>query len=82
MPDGPRGPSAEDEVFERLEAERVAAAIAALPEDQRRVIVLRDMYGYSGKRVADSLGLSVPAMKSRLHRGRTSLRADLADRRV
>jgi RNA polymerase sigma factor (sigma-70 family) len=72
-----RGTSTEDEVIERLEAERVAAAIAALPNDQRRVIILRDVYGYGGKQVADSLGLSVAAMKSRLHRARAALRTEL-----
>jgi RNA polymerase sigma factor (sigma-70 family) len=75
--DDASGPSAEEEVFARLEAERVAAAIAALPDDQRRVVIVRDVYGYSGKQVADSLGLSVAAMKSRLHRARASLRAEL-----
>jgi RNA polymerase sigma factor (sigma-70 family) len=75
--DAARGASTEDEVLERLEAERVATAIAALPDDQRRVLILRDVYGYGGKHVADSLGLSVAAMKSRLHRARTALRTEL-----
>src|SRR3954451_18901850 len=34
--------SAEDDVLQRLEAERVAAAVAALPEEQRRVLIMRD----------------------------------------
>lgn len=75
--DAARGTSTEDEVIERLEAERVATAIAALPDDQRRVIILRDVYGYSGTQVAEGLGLSVAAMKSRLHRARAALRAEL-----
>jgi RNA polymerase sigma factor (sigma-70 family) len=75
--DAARGTSTEDEVIERLEAERVATAIVALPDDQRRVLILRDVYGYSGKQVANSLGLSVAAMKSRLHRARTALRTEL-----
>ncbi|GAA1080168.1 MULTISPECIES: RNA polymerase sigma factor [Kitasatospora] len=69
--------SAEDEVLQRLEAGRVAAAIAALPADQRRLLVMRDIQGLSGRTVAEALGLSTPAMKSRLHRARAALRQTL-----
>ncbi|MEV0665016.1 RNA polymerase sigma factor [Actinomadura luteofluorescens] len=69
--------SAEDEVLQRLEAGRVAAAVAALPADQRHVLIMRDIQGYSGRMVADALGLSLPAMKSRLHRARASVHRTL-----
>ncbi|MEU9041915.1 MULTISPECIES: RNA polymerase sigma factor [unclassified Kitasatospora] len=65
--------SAEDEVLHRLEAGRVAAAVAALPLDQRRVLIMRDVQGYSGRMTADALGLSTAAMKSRLHRARAAV---------
>ncbi|MGH8879255.1 MAG: RNA polymerase sigma factor [Stackebrandtia sp.] len=65
--------SAEEEVFQRLEAERVAAAIAALPADQRRVLIMRDIQGLSGRMVAEALGLSLAATKSRLHRARAAV---------
>ncbi|GGX18673.1 RNA polymerase sigma factor [Streptomyces chryseus] len=67
-------PSAEEEVLLRLEAGRVAAAVAALPVDQRRVLIMRDIQGHSGRTVADALGLSTAAMKSRLHRARAAVR--------
>ncbi|HEY3515155.1 MULTISPECIES: RNA polymerase sigma factor [Kribbella] len=70
-------PSAEDEVLSRLEAQAVAAAIAQLPPDQRSVVDLRDVQGYSGPMVAKALGLTVPARKSRLHRARTAVRETL-----
>lgn len=70
-------PSAEDDVLGRLEIERVAAAVALLPEDQRRVLIMRDIQGLPGKAVAVSLGLSAAAMKSRLHRARAAVRAQL-----
>lgn len=70
-------PPFEDEVLQRLEAERVAAVIAALPADQRHVLILRDVQGYPGRAVADALGLSTTAMKSRLHRARASVRHSL-----
>ncbi|MEV0650731.1 RNA polymerase sigma factor [Phytomonospora sp. NPDC050363] len=73
--------SAEEEVLQRLEAERVAGAIADLPADQRRVLVLRDVQGHSGRAVAGALGLSVAAMKSRLHRARAAVHASLEEGR-
>ncbi|GAA4936549.1 RNA polymerase sigma factor (sigma-70 family) [Nonomuraea thailandensis] len=69
--------SAEDEVIRRLEADRVAAAVAALPADQRNVLIMRDIQGLSGRMVAGALGLSVPAMKSRLHRARAAVHRSL-----
>ncbi|SDI95703.1 RNA polymerase sigma factor, sigma-70 family [Actinokineospora alba] len=69
--------SAEDEVLGRLEAERVAAAIRALPDLQRRVLIMRDVLGHPGRTVAEALGVSTAAMKSNLHRARTTLRLSL-----
>jgi RNA polymerase sigma factor (sigma-70 family) len=79
LPEAAAGPSAEDEVFERLEAARVAAAIAALPAEQRQVLIMRDVQGLSGRMVADALGLSTAAMKSRLHRARAAVQRTLSD---
>lgn len=70
--------SAEDAVLRRLEAERIAAAVSALPRDQRQVLIMRDIQGLPGKAVAHSLGLSIAAMKTRLHRARAALRHSLA----
>ncbi|MFB7862805.1 RNA polymerase sigma factor [Streptomyces sp. NPDC056069] len=69
--------SAEEDVLLRLEAERVAAAVAALPADQRQVLVMRDIQGLPGRTVAERLGLSTAAMKSRLHRARSAVREAL-----
>ncbi|MFJ8648889.1 RNA polymerase sigma factor [Streptomyces sp. NPDC093546] len=71
--------SAEEDVLLRLEAERVAAAVAALPDDQRQVLVMRDIQGLPGRTVADRLGLGTAAMKSRLHRARSAVRKALRD---
>ncbi|MGA6206489.1 RNA polymerase sigma factor [Nocardia testacea] len=77
MPDTAVTDSAEYEALRRLEAGRVAAAVAALPADYRRVLILRDIQGHSGRVVAEELGLSPAAMKSRLHRARAAVRHTL-----
>ncbi|MET9881699.1 RNA polymerase sigma factor [Streptomyces sp. NPDC006430] len=77
-PDSSAERSAEDAVLHRLEVERIAAAVSALPRDQRQVLIMRDVQGLPGKTVARSLGLSNAAMKSRLHRARAALRHSLA----
>ncbi len=73
-------PSAEDVALARLEMQQVVKVIAGLPEDQRAVLVLRDIQGLSGAASAQALGLSRAAMKSRLHRARTSVRSGLNER--
>jgi RNA polymerase sigma factor (sigma-70 family) len=70
-------PSAEDAALARLEIERIVDCIAGLPSEQRAVLVLRDIQGLSGAASAQALGLSRAAMKSRLHRGRETLRSAL-----
>lgn len=71
-------PSAEDAALARLEVKRIVDCIAELPPEQRAVLVLRDIQGLSGAATAQTLGLSRTAMKSRLHRGRETLRSRLS----
>ena len=53
-------------------------AIDALEPSQREVLVLRDVEGLSAPEVAKILGISVEAVKSRLHRARVAIREELA----
>lgn len=66
----------------QLHAQRIgralAEAITALPDDQREVIVLRDVEGLSAAEAAAVIGIEVGALKSRLHRARLALRERLA----
>jgi RNA polymerase sigma factor (sigma-70 family) len=71
------GPSAEDAALASLEVERLVDSIAQLPSEQRSVVVLRDVQGLSGAATAEALGLTRAAMKSRLHRGRETVRSQL-----
>ncbi len=54
------------------------AALVALPESLRVVFVLRELEGLSTEEAAEALGLSVSAVKVRLHRARLRLRELLA----
>mgnify|MGYP000159187122 CR=1 FL=1 len=59
--------------------ERVAKALAALPAEDQEVLLLRDVEEFSGDETAGTLGLTLPAMKSRLHRARLRLAARLRE---
>ena len=52
-------------------------AFDELDPDDREVLVLRELEGLTGEEVAGALGLTVAAMKSRLHRARLRLVAAL-----
>jgi RNA polymerase sigma-70 factor (ECF subfamily) len=56
---------------------RIESALRALPKGTRAVVVLKDIYGWSHPEIAEHLGITVPASKVRLHRGRKRLREDL-----
>jgi len=56
----------------------IEGAVAALPEMYREVFVLADMEGWANADIAAHLNLTLPAVKSRLHRARLLLREVLA----
>jgi len=58
-------------------AQAVRRAIAALPADQRDIIRLRDMEGLSYIEIAETLGLEMGTVKSRLARAREALKKTL-----
>jgi RNA polymerase sigma-70 factor, ECF subfamily len=53
------------------------AAVAKLPEEYRTIFLLRDVDGLSNQEVGEILNITVPAVKSRLHRSRLMLRKKL-----
>jgi RNA polymerase sigma-70 factor, ECF subfamily len=56
----------------------IVDALAALPFEHRAAVVLRDIEGLTNAEVAEALGTSVAAAKSRIHRGRMQIRDALA----
>ena len=60
-------------------AARIDEAVEELPPEYRMVFVLRDVEGLSAQEACEVLNLSLPALKSRLHRARLFLRKKLAD---
>lgn len=57
----------------------LSEAIEALPADYRDVLILHDVEGVSNPDIAETLGISLPAVKSRVHRARLFLRRRLSE---
>ena len=57
----------------------LTTAINDLPGDYRTAFVLHDVEGLSNPEIAETLNISLPAVKSRVHRSRLFLRQRLAE---
>ena len=75
----PNGTPGADAVLEQRERARlVQAALARLKTDHRLIVVLRDIQGMSYEAIAESLGIELGTVRSRLHRARMELKDLLA----
>jgi RNA polymerase sigma-70 factor (ECF subfamily) len=74
----PPAPSPEDELAADELRRLLSGALAGLDPAHRDVLLLRDVRGLPAPEAAAALGLSVPALKSRLHRARARLQQALA----
>ena len=68
---------AEEQVLNKESLTVVEAAIARLPVNQREVITLRDVLGWSSEEVCESLAISEGNQRVLLHRARSKVRAVL-----
>ena len=68
----------DDQLLTAEARQEMDRAIAELPESLRSTFVLRDIQGLSGAETADVLGITVQAVKNRLHRARLRLRGQLS----
>lgn len=69
----------DDVLLSEESREVLKRSIDSLPEAMRTVVIMKDMEGLKNEEIAEALGISVPAVKSRLHRGRLMLRDQLSD---
>jgi len=75
LPD-PGGPGGQERVEARLD---VDAALEHVPEEFRVAVVLRDLADLDYAEIAEVLGVPIGTVKSRVARGRATLRAELSD---
>lgn len=72
-------PTPPEAMQQRELAERIATAIARLPEPQRVAITLAEYHDLGAKEIATILRCSIRAAESHLYRAKQTLRATLAD---
>jgi RNA polymerase sigma-70 factor (ECF subfamily) len=78
LPSSDRGPA---QVYDDTHFDAdVQHALDALPPDFRAAVVLCDLEGLSYEEIAATLGVKIGTIRSRIHRGRSQLRAALAHR--
>lgn len=71
----PRWSESAESVMARKEARsHIQECISRLPADYREVLQLRDIEEFSSEEAAELLGITVSAVKTRLHRARQALR--------
>lgn len=63
----------EQEFLDRLLREDLERALATLPEHQRVVVILADLEQFNYSEIADTLGIPVGTVRSRLARARSAL---------
>lgn len=69
--------SAEEQVSRLELAAMVREAVETLPDQQREAVVLQRFHGLAYEEIADALNLSIPAVKSRIHRAKLNLKEKL-----
>jgi RNA polymerase sigma-70 factor (ECF subfamily) len=71
-------PTPEGAAITSGDGRRLNAALAALPEEFREVVILRELEDMSYREIADVTGAPIGTVMSRLARGRALLRVELA----
>jgi RNA polymerase sigma-70 factor (ECF subfamily) len=69
----------EDTLLSKESREKMLEALEKLPAEYRAVFILRDIEGFSNAETGETLGISVAAVKSRVHRARLTLRGMLSE---
>lgn len=69
----------EGALCERMLGDEVTAALSALPDDFRCVVVLADVQGMSYREIAETIGCPLGTVMSRLYRARRILESSLGE---
>lgn len=69
----------EDRMFRELIDDDISNALEQLPEDFRTVVLLCDVEGFTYEEIANMLDVPIGTIRSRLHRGRNLLKAELLE---
>ena len=75
-------PTPEEQLDNRELGRELAAALAEISEEHRRIVLLRDVSGMSYSEIAEILEISEGTVKSRLARARIALRRILLQRGI
>ncbi len=75
----PPGPASPDHADSAVAAVDVQRALMRVPQEFRAVLVLHDVHDLAYEDIAESLGIPVGTVKSRLHRGRVALAEELGE---
>jgi RNA polymerase sigma-70 factor (ECF subfamily) len=73
------GGSPSERIERRERAAQVRRALAALSEEHRAILVLREVEGFDYETIAEILDLPVGTVRSRLHRARLDLKGQLKE---
>ena len=74
----PSALAADEQLATEQLPEHIQEALQTLPDDYRAAVVLCDVVGLPYEEIAESLGVPVGTVRSRIHRGRHRLREALA----
>ena len=69
----------EDKMFRELIDDDLSKALEEIPEDFRTVVLLCDVEDFTYEEIANMLDVPIGTIRSRLHRGRNLLKAQLMD---
>ncbi len=69
----------EDKMYRDLMDDDITGALEELPEDFRTVVLLCDVEGFTYEEIANMLDVPIGTIRSRLHRGRNLLKAQLME---
>ena len=81
LTDAATTPEPSDHVVMRADLERVSLALDALPEPQRRAVLLASWYGYTAQQVAEIETIPLGTAKTRIRTAMQRLRKGLVDAR-